>query len=428
MSVPAAGRPTRETISSWRQDRLVRLAVAAFFITRVVLLSHHHLQTDIHFYHAYFVRAIAGEVPYRDIAIAYPPAAWGVMELPGVADWSAYRDRFRMMMAGFDVAAFALFTVILLRRRPEFAGWGSLTYVATTVALEPLLYDRLDVVLLFLLVLWAYAYTRAETQNAPTAKWRVWGPVAFFVLGLSVAYKLVPAVMFPFLGLGELMGGRSRRAVGARFVGFAVGLTLPFVAQYPVSGFDSLGFMRYHLARGIQIESVYAVPLWIMSRFGLPLAVADLPDTVELRGALVPLMVQSSNFASVAFVGGLAAHGLWRRRQYSGGDAYVYAWLALVGLILFAKGLSPQYFIWIIPALVLCGADLLSPRDFRVLSGQLLALSILTTVVFPWGFRGLLALDPQIMLVLAIRNLLFAAVLGWLLMRCLGRQRCECHV
>ena len=135
-------------------------AILAFLITRAILLSHNHFETDIHFYHEYFLRAAAGEVPYRDIAIAYPPVAWWVMALPNTTDWPTYRDRFRRAMVAPDVAAFALFTLILLRRRPAYARWGCMTYVVTTAVLEHLLYDRLDVGLLFLLMLWAYAWLR----------------------------------------------------------------------------------------------------------------------------------------------------------------------------------------------------------------------------------------------------------------------------
>jgi hypothetical protein len=423
MSLTTPGRTNPRTALSWRTRRLPLVAVLAFLVTRVILLAHHHLQTDIRFYHQYYLRANAGGIPYRDIAVAYPPAAWWVIALPHASDWPTYRDRFRRAMAVLDIAAFALFTAMLFRRRPEYAGWACLAYVASTAALEHLLYDRLDVGLLFLLMLWAYTWWRDAEQEAAGRARPVWGVVAYFVLGFSVAYKLVPGVMLPFLVLSDLMTGRSFSALLGRSAAFAVGLTFPFLVHYPSAGLGTLAFLRYHVARGIQIESIYAVLLWMMSPFGLPLAVADLPETVELRGAAVPAMVRLSNFLSVTFVAALGARALWLRHRYGGEKAFVYSLVALSGLMLFAKGLSPQYFIWIVPLLILCGAAVLPPRAFMAECVLLTTVAALTTVVFPLGFGGLLDLDPSILFVLAVRNALFAAILLWLLAELYRNER-----
>ena len=238
-----------------------------------------------------------------------------------------------------------------------------------------------------------------------------------------MAYKLVPGVMLPFVLLSELATARPWRSLLARFVGFAIGLTFSFLVHFPSAGLATLDFLKFHLGRGIQIESVYAVLLWIMSDFGLPFAVANLPDTVEVVSPGVPMMVWLSNILSVGFVGALGVRALWLGRRFDLEQAYVYSGLALAGLILFAKGLSPQYFIWIIPILMLCGVEVLPAPPFMLLCTLLTMLSVMTTVVFPRGFRALLALDPRILWVLAARDLLFAGIVFWMVAQLLRRER-----
>ena len=401
-------------------------AILAFVLTRGVLMAHVHAATDIRFYHAYFLRAAAGEVPYRDIAIAYPPVAWWVMAWPNATDWPTYRDRFRRIMLVFDVASFGLFTAILLRRRPSCVGWGCLTYVAATAILEHLLYDRLDVGLLFLLMLWAYAWVRSLTDAGPRG--RSWVVVSYVALGVGVAYKLVPVVMVPFVLLSERRSSQDREGWRTPLVhaaAFAIGVAFSLVVQYPSAGLKTLDFLKYHVGRGIQIESVYALVLFVTFGFGRPLSVADMPDTVELVSTAVPAMVWLSNVLTLGFVGVLGLWALSLGRQYDRQTAYVFAGLALAGLILFAKGLSPQYFIWIIPMLLLCGVELLSMRRFVVLCALLVVLAALTTAIFPLGLRALLALEAPILWVLAARDLLFGGLVFWMAAQLLRGARLE---
>jgi hypothetical protein len=402
---------TRRHAISWSRVRDVPVtAVIAFLMTRAVLLAHHHTETDVRRYYEYARRAAFGEVPYRDIAVEYPPGAWWVVAGPKASDWPTYRDRFRRTMFVFDLGAFTLFMASIRRRRPAYGLWAGLTYVVATTVLEDLLYDRLDVGLLGLLMVWAYTWIRDMEPDARHG----WGVASYFALGLAVAYKLVPAVMLPFILASDVIGGRPLSSTLVRLSSFVIGVAAPFLALSRSAGVDTLHFVDVHLARGIQIESIYAVLLWGLSSVGMPLAVVNLPGTIELVSPAARAMVTLSNLLSVAVVGVLVVQAVRSHRHYDAPRAYLYCWLALAGVVLVAKGLSPQYFVWIVPALVLCGAELFPFRRFMLLCLLLTTVSILTAVIFPLGLHALIGLHRDIWLILTARNALFAAIVGWI--------------
>ena len=152
-------------------------------------------------------------------------------------------------------------------------------------------------------MLWAYAWVRDMEKDRAGTPW--WGLGAYLVLGFSVAFKLVPVVMLPFVLLSEVTTGGDLRRVAARSAAFAAGLAFPFVVRSPSAGLRTLDFLTYHLEQEIQIESVYTRGVVIMSIFGVPLAVANRPDTIDLISPAVPMMVRLSNVLSLAFVGAL---------------------------------------------------------------------------------------------------------------------------
>ena len=111
-----------------------------------------------------------------------------------------YRDLFASEMFVCDLVAFALFLAVICRRRPELAGWLAAIYLAFTSIMCELLYGWLDVGLLMLLMAWAWCWTRSLSNEHGS---RRWAAAAFFVLGLSISYKVVPIIMTPYLLLGD---------------------------------------------------------------------------------------------------------------------------------------------------------------------------------------------------------------------------------
>ena len=73
-------------------DRACQLMVFVVYPisrARFLLRPYTNRGTDLDFYFGYVQRAANGEVPYRDFAVEYPPAAWLLMRAPGTTDWVA---------------------------------------------------------------------------------------------------------------------------------------------------------------------------------------------------------------------------------------------------------------------------------------------------------------------------------------------------
>lgn len=394
-------------------------AIAILFLTtRLFLLEVYQPPgTDITVYHGYVTRAAKGEVPYRDIAIEYPPFAWSAMTLPASTDWTVYQRRFRYLMFALETAGFALFATVLWVRVPSFALVGGIAYLLATAALGPVLYDRLDAGLLFLLMLWAYTWQRGMTGASS------WVVLSYVVLGLSVAFKLTPAVVVPVLLALELTRGASTVRAAQRVGALAAGTLLPFLLHYSTAGTSTLSFLKYHGDRGIEVESFFANLLWGLSLVGLPIGIDYRFTSFEVTSALSGSLALLSTLCLVAVPLLLAVRAISMGRFYDGQTAYRYACFLLPAMLPFGKVLSPQYFVWAIPLMLLVGAELAPSRKaFGILCALTVGIAILTTGVYPFGFGALRALRPDAWLLLTTRNALLAGAVAWLSTRALSHS------
>jgi hypothetical protein len=315
-------------------------------------------------------------------------------------------------MAACDAAAFWLLLAHLSRTRPSTVIAAAWAYVLATASLEHLLYDRLDSGLLALLVLFVFA--RGQARAPDTVRDRFWTALSYFALGFAVAYKFVPAVMVPFVLLGDVVNRHSTRSIMIAMIALCIGAAGPFAVYIPSAGPGAVGFLQFHVDRGIEIESIYAVMLRGMAAAGMPLSVADRYETIELRAPYASALVTLSNVLSVALPGALGLHAIYLGRRYTGIISLAYSVTALLTVVVVAKGLSPQYFIWIIPMLLLAGAELFNDTQFRALCARSVAMAALTTVIYPLSLVPLLTLDPRTFMVLGFRNFLFAALVTWI--------------
>jgi hypothetical protein len=162
----------------------------------------------------------------------------------------------------------------------------------------------------------------------------------------------------------------------------------PFAIQYLVSGPALFSVFTYHSGRGIQIESLYASLMTLAAVFGLEISVNHSHGAYELDGALAPLLKMCS---TVALVGFLLAAGLWalaQKSRFTRDDAYRLAAFVPAAAIILANVLSPQYFVWALPLLILVGAEILpeSKMPMWIFSAAVMAVAALTTWVFPYHY------------------------------------------
>ncbi|MCO6456780.1 MAG: hypothetical protein J5I93_15890, partial [Pirellulaceae bacterium] len=240
-------------------------AIAAFVITRVYLLllfvAH---GTDLFIYFNYAVRGVdLGQSAYRDFAVEYPPLAYWLMTVPrhlaaerlaagdlnrpevmGPA-FGAFAFAFRALMLLADALSFALICRVARLLNPRSVSWVAWGYLAITTTMHQFLYDRLDIGLLLLLLVWAHGRVAASGRAALT-----FGNILSYVaLGLSVPYKLVGLFVLPLVLWGDWLveGGDWRAARRVAWLGLAgaAAAAVPFLVQGLWSGGDVFGFLAY---------------------------------------------------------------------------------------------------------------------------------------------------------------------------------------
>jgi Glycosyltransferase family 87 len=352
---------------------------------------------DLPVYERFGEAMTRGDVPYRDFAVEYPPAALPVFVLPalGEGDSDAYRRRFEGLMAAFGAVttvcvALALAALGAARRR--------LVAGVAFAALAPLL---LGSVLLSRFDLWPTAIVAAAIAAIVSGRLRLGSGL----LGLGVAAKLWPGVLVPLV-LAYVWRTRGRREAlvcAGVFAAVVLVCFLPFLLLAPV---DVLESVWRQARRPLQIESLgsalllaghhlFGLDLTMKSSSGSQNLDGGLPDAIAVVQGLVQLVVLVALW--IAFARGPAT----RERVVR------YAAAAVCAFVVLGKVLSPQFLIWLIPLVPLV-------RGRRgLLASALLALAlVLTQLWFPYRYWDLaLAFDePASWLVLA-RDLVLVALL-----------------
>ncbi|MGI8457940.1 MAG: glycosyltransferase 87 family protein [Propionibacteriaceae bacterium] len=358
----------------------------------------------------------------------YPtPVVW-LLTLPYVASAGArvgYLVAFIVLMVGLD----ALFTLVLFRAVGRRRGVAVDFWIAFVFLVGPLGYLRFD---LIPAILAGAALLLARTRPGVTGA----------LTGLGAALKLWPALLY-----GAFLAPRGRRTpLSWGFWGVGVGLAALSLA---FGGFRRLvSPLTWQSDRGLQVESLWSTPLMMARALNRTRWTVDISryQAYEIFGPGVQAFLVASNVATVA---GLILIALLFLQAFRSIDPSPRA----VGLVVVAvivimiitnKTLSPQYLLWLggpVAALLVLDrrriADRLGVRDrdsaaIDGLARQLLVLALLTHLVYPLLYDGLLYLNKNdVALVVstavtALRNLallIFAVAACRAAWVALGRRR-----
>jgi uncharacterized membrane protein len=345
-------------------------------------------------YKAYGDAIVAGQVPYRDFRLEYPPGALLPFLAPELtarhASLDAYGHAFERWMAGAGVLLTLLAAAALaaLRASPLRA-----TLALAFVAVSPLLVGS---VVLTRFDLWPAALT-AGALAALLAGRNELGAV---VLGAAIATKLYPAVLVP-LGIAWVWRLEDRRralAWTALVLATCAAVFLPFAAIAPGGLGHSFGTQ---LGRPLQIESLGAAIL-IALHHAAGLAITVHSDhgsqNIESTGAHAAAVVTT-------VLGALALCAVWLAfaRGPAHGERLATAAAASVAtFIAFGKVFSPQFMIWLIPLVPLVRSRI---APLLVAAGL-----ILTQLWFPSSYWDLTRLDARESWLLLARDLVVVAL------------------
>jgi hypothetical protein len=415
-SVPSGGTWTTSKI-------LIAVAIALFILTRSYLLFFAHpIISDVFMYFEYAVRAVDFQQrPYAEnFVVPYPPLAYWTTIAPRMFDdrritrpndrqqvmpiYLDYVHGFRSMMLVCDLVSFVMLLLIACKRRPQMAGWVALLYVITTLILGHVLYDRLDVALLMLLMLGLFCWTRSlngsplspsgkGTQRVPGGEGQsprsiAWATSAYAIFGLGISFKIIPLLSLPFFLLADFHASRRYARLALAVVVLTATISVPFLIQWAATGPSVFGIFKFHAEREVHLESLYSSLMSLASVFGPAVFISHSHGAFNLSGDLSGAMKLLS---TILLLGFLAAEGVWallRWSRYTRQDAYRIACYVIPGSVILSNVISPQYFIWAFPLLLLLAAEIFPDGFVRplVLAGLLIFVAVTTTWVFPYNF------------------------------------------
>ena len=359
---------------------------------------------DTPVYQEYGETIAAGEVPYRDFALEYPPGALPVFWLPTLGPAEHYRSLFELLMW---ICAAAMLVLVVRAAATLEAPPGRLLAAAVAVGLFPL---ALGTVVLTRYDLWPALLTAAALAAVLSGRARL----GLAVLGVAVTAKIYPLVLLPPL-LVYVARRRGRREAGIALAAFAAALAVivvPFALIAPEGLVDSV---ERQLGRPLQIESLGASLLLAAKQLGLydPVVVSS-HGSQNLEGPLPDAL------ASVQTVlQGLALVAVWV--LFARGPATPQRLVAscaasIVVFVAFGKVLSPQFLIWIVPVVLLVGGSR------GIAAGLLFGAALVTTHLwFPSRYWDLVDLQPVGWLAL-VRNVLLVALAIVLMLQFTGAR------
>jgi uncharacterized membrane protein len=345
----------------------------------------------------------SGSVPYRDFSIEYPPGALPPIALPAFVPRVSYTAAFRALEAMLGCLVVICVAFLLrdasLRERLTRVG----LVAAMPLLLGPVVFVRYD--------LWPTVLVLLSLVTLVQARARVAGGF----LGAAIAAKLYPAVLLAplILSAEHQQAGHGKRALKAGIVAFAV-FMLPFGVLAP-------GGLAWSLlqqgGRGLQLESVPASVIAVLSLYGAgPYTTSFEHGAYDLHGPGVAAVVAVTSMLGIGAIA-LMWRWLWRHRDHPPAPVVVYA-ASVAIVVVFAKVLSPQYLIWLVPLVALVrgqrGAFAAAALAFAMLFSR---------VLYPSHYEGLVALQSGPVLLLAARNLLVVAAGVLLIRQAVQRQQ-----
>ncbi len=388
------------SIERWLPAWLSGLAVVAWIGPLQWIAGLASQISDVPVYQAAYAKMAAGQVPYRDFSLEYPPGAAALFWFNGILP-GPYDTSFALLMLVSLVAT--VVAVTLTARALGFSAWRQ-AVAGGVVALSPELLGNL-------------LTTRFDLVLAALIAWMLWAVVtdrmtlAWVLLAVAILIKLVPLAFVPVLVIVHWRRhGWPSVGRGAAWCGGIIAVVVvPLIITAPNGMWNTIS---YHLDRPLQLESIgaaYLMTLRIMA--GVPLAVESSFGSQGLSGDGPQYVSFISSVILVALIA-LIAWSTWRLLQTNSASTDSAVFVAgiaatCIALLVAGKVLSPQFLVWILP-----GAMLITGRMGWPAIGVAVAALLMTQAYFPVLYWYIVALQTPAMLILIVRDILLVVLLA----------------
>lgn len=385
---------------------------AAFVIVHVVVawlgfvLPNEPMGDVYRVYEPWSTRALEGYgIVGIDRSWVYPQLALLPMLLTHAFAWIAgYTVGWAIVVIAADAVAFA---VLIGRARSAgrlTAGWFWLAYIALLGPVGLYRLDGFTVALAVLGCLWLVG--------------RPW--LASVLLSVATWMKVWPAAVLA----AAVVALRRRGALVAGAV-LVTALTLLVIAALGGAA-NAFGFIGDQTTRGLQVEAPVSMPYLWGALLGIPGFGVYYDQhllTFQVKGTQIDPVIAAMTPALVVAMLAVAALGVWavmRGVRY----ATLFPTLSLafvLGFIVFNKVGSPQYLCWLVPSLVV--GLVIDRRRWMAPASAALFAALLTQLVYPLTYNGVLY--PQVVPVslLTLRNLVLCAMFVWMIVRLVAIAR-----
>jgi hypothetical protein len=338
----------------------------------------------------------------------YPIAAIVPMFVATIFGFSSYGTTWLLLVTVLDGVALAALTRWGRPNSSLALGWWWLAFV---LLLGPIALGRIDSVTIPLALV---AVMMIATRPG----------LAAVLLTVGTWMKIWPVAILAAMVI--VLRERGRVVSGAILTSTViVALALAFG-----SGSNVLSFITEQTGRGLQIEAPVTT-FWMWQAFaGVP-GVSVYYDTdiltYQASGGSAATAAALMTPLLVVVVGALCLLGMLALRRGTSA-AQILPTLALalvVALIAFNKVGSPQFMTWLSVPVVLGIATRMGGlgRSFRAPASLVLVMALLTQLVYPYFYTGVVTLQPLMLTVLSVRNALLFVVLAWAVTALVGMAR-----
>lgn len=388
---------------------VVALAVV-FVVTRIFLLllttreTHFILPSvtaDVRdIYQGWFDVLSHGHFPAHDVKWQYPPAAALVLLAPGIMPF-VYPVSFYVLSFLVDVLTFVVLVRAGRRGDPEGGTgqpWAAWVWAVGVALGGPIGYGRYDLIVTGVAVSGLVLLGGLAPDDRDAARRRKWGGA---LLAFGAMLKVWPALLL----IGVARGRRWREAWSGAILAGGL-LTLAFVLTMP----GALSFLSHQGGRGIEVESIGALPFQIAVHHGWPGHVELAYGSMEYLGPHVRVVARICLLLSVLALVWLV---LWRAtaRTWRASTTADAAFVAVLLFVVTSRVISPQYMVWLVGLAAVCALHFGPGGDsvMRLPAGLVLIATALSCVEYPYYFQELLAAERGAVMLVTVRNLLLVA-------------------